>query len=302
MPWRCLFVTPFWLETVVNHLGAAGEPMILRVTCNGEVVGIFPLCVDGRCAGFLGLPDVCDYQDAILAPGHERGAVEQAMAYLSGQRVRRLDLQTLRPDAAILKALATLEASPKTGISSQPADVTYEAGLPATWDDYLMQLKGKQRHEVRRKIRRLEAHGAYRFRMAETGSGLERAVDRFLALFHLNREDKSRFMDKTMGGYFRELITQLDRHALLRLYFLEVADQPAATVLCFDYQGTRYLYNSGYDAAFQDLSVGILSKVLSIRAAIECRCRTYDFLKGAEIYKKRIGGREVPLFRYQVEI
>ncbi len=272
--------------------------MILTVTRGQEMTGIFPLCVDGQCGYFLGIPDVCDYQDAILAPGHEAGAMEQAVAYLSKIGIDRLDLQTLRPDAAILKALTALEDAGGIRITRQPADVTFETHLPETWDDYLMLLNGKQRHEVRRKLRRLEAHGAYNYRMTDSGSDLDRAVEQFLMLFHLNRKDKSKFMDDTMGGYFQALIKRLARHDLLRLCFLDVAGQPAAAVLCFDYNGTRYLYNSGYDAAFQDLSVGILSKVLSIRAAVQSGCHTYDFLKGAEVYKKRIGGKERPLFRY----
>ena len=75
-----------------------------------------------------------------------------------------------------------------------------------------------------------------------------------------------------------------------------------ATVLCFDYRGVRYLYNSGYDERFDALSVGVLSKVFSINAAIEAGCRRYDFLKGAEVYKKRIGGHEVPLYRLRVTL
>lgn len=302
LPWHCLFVTPLWLETVASHLGTAGEPLILTVTRDQEVVGIFPFCTDGQSAFFLGIPDVCDYQDVMLAPGHEVGAMERVLSYLSKTGIGRLDLQTLRPDAATLKALAPIDGSKSGRISREPADVTFETRLPGTWEDYLMQLNGKQRHEVRRKLRRLEAHGAYQFRMADTGAKLDGEVDLFLGLFHLNRQDKSQFMDDTMSGYFRALARRLARHGLLRLYFLDVDGQPAAAVLCFDYLGTRYLYNSGYDSAFHELSVGILSKVLSIRAAVENGCGTYDFLKGAEVYKKRIGGREVPLYHCQVAV
>ncbi len=300
LPWSCLFVTPPWIETVVSHLGAVGEPLILTVTRDQEVVGIFPLCIDGKCGRFIGIPEVCDYQDVILAPGHEAGAMEHVLAYLSKTGVDRLDLQTLRPDAATLNAMTTLEGSANIQISRQAADVTFETHLPGTWDEYLMQLNGKQRHEVRRKLRRLEAHGSYDFRKAASGSALDGEVEQFLRLFHINRKDKSQFMDDTMGGYFKALIQRLARYEMMRLCFLDVAGQPAATTICFDYLGTRYLYNSGYDAAFQDLSVGILSKVLSIRDAIQSGCHAYDFLKGAEDYKKRIGGQEAPLYRYQV--
>jgi CelD/BcsL family acetyltransferase involved in cellulose biosynthesis len=286
----------------VKHLGAAGEPLILTVAKGSEVVGILPLCRDGQSAFFLGSPNVCDYQDVILAPGSETGALEHALADLSKRGIRQLHLQTLRPDALLLKAFESIEGSGSIDISRQATDVTYEMGLPGNWEDYLLLLTGKQRHEVRRKIRRLKTYGAYRFYMADPGQDLDTAVDQFLRLFHLNRKDKSHFMDGTMGGYFRELITRLAQNGLLRLYFLDVADRPVASVLCFDYLGTRYLYNSGYDAAYQDLSVGILSKVFSIRAGIESGCRSYDFLKGSEIYKKQIGGQEIPLFQYTVTL
>lgn len=301
LPWDCLFVTPFWLETVVKHLGTAGVPQIVIVSLDQEVVGIVPLaCRDGN-ASFLGIADVCDYQDAIIAPGHEAEVGRSLLDHLSHQGIHRLDLHHLRPQAMISKALDPLEQKSGLNITRLPSDVTYEAALPGDWDAYLMQLSGKQRHEVRRKVRRLESHGTYTYRMTDVGDDLKAATDKFLKLFHLNRTDKAEFMDDTMSAYFRELIARLAQQQMLRLYFLDVDERPAAAVLCFDYNGTRYLYNSGYDADFHDLSVGILSKVLSIQQSIEAGCGVFDFLKGAEAYKKRIGGNEVPLYRYVVE-
>ena len=301
LPWDCLFVTPFWLETVVKHLGTAGVPQIVIVSLDQEVVGIVPLaCRDGN-ASFLGIADVCDYQDAIIAPGHEAEVGRSLLDHLSHQGIHRLDLQTLRPQAMISKALDPLEQKSGLNITRLPSDVTYEAALPGDWDAYLMQLSGKQRHEVRRKLRRLESHGTYTYGMTDVGDDLKAATQKFMKLFRLNRTDKAEFMDDTMSAYFRELIARLAQQQMLRLYFLEVDGRPAATVLCFDYNGTRYLYNSGYDADFHDLSVGILSKVLSIQKSIEAGCGVYDFLKGAEAYKKRIGGKELPLYRYLVE-
>jgi CelD/BcsL family acetyltransferase involved in cellulose biosynthesis len=62
----------------------------------------------------------------------------------------------------------------------------------------------------------------------------------------------------------------------------------------------RYLYNNGYDGAKRRWSVGLLSKVLSLKDAIETGLSRYDFLKGAEAYKQRLGGREIELLRYRV--
>ncbi len=71
---------------------------------------------------------------------------------------------------------------------------------------------------------------------------------------------------------------------------------PVATVMCFDYNNTVYLYNSGYDPPHSYLSVGLLSKVLSIKDSIERGRKRYDFLKGAEEYKYRLGGKEIPIY------
>lgn len=300
LPWDCLFVTPFWLQTVEGHLGAKGDPLVLAVSLDGDVVGVAPLAIEDQCAYFLGIPDVCDYQDVIIAPGHGEMVVQHLLEYLSQMGIGRLDLHTLRPQSALSLALEPLEKKSRISVERLPSDVTYEASLPMDWDAYLMQLNGKQRHEVRRKVRRLEAHGNYAYRMADCNGDINDATDQFLRLFQLNRKDKAAFMDDTMSAYFEALIRRLAQQQMLRLYFLDVDDRPAATVLCFDYQGVRYLYNSGYDAQFNDLSVGILSKVLSIQKGIQAGCHGYDFLKGAEIYKKRIGGKEVPLHRYLV--
>ena len=83
---------------------------------------------------------------------------------------------------------------------------------------------------------------------------------------------------------------------------LELDTRPVAEIMCFDYNNCIYLYNSGYDPGYTALSAGLLSKVLAIKDSIEKSKSRFDFLKGAEIYKNHLGGREVPLYRGQVAI
>ncbi len=301
LDWRCLFVMPFWLRTVWRHLGGPGEPHIVRVDEDSRPIGVAPLAVDGHTAHFLGTHEVCDYQDLITEPGRQITVMEAVMNHLRTQGVTRLDLRTLRPDSLTLKALK--EVAPRQLEDSLEEDeVTYEMDLPGDWDGYLMQLNGKQRHEVRRKIRRLESNGSYTYRAITRTDQLNGAAAVFFDLFQRNRQDKAKFMDDAMAAYFSELMTSLAREQMLRLCFLEVQGQPAATVLCFDHDGTRYLYNSGYDADFEQLSVGVLSKVFSIQQGIGMGCRRFDFLKGAEVYKKRIGGSQLPLYRCKMDL
>ena len=48
--------------------------------------------------------------------------------------------------------------------------------------------------------------------------------------------------------------------------------------------------------------MGILSKVFSIQDAIEAGCTRYDFLKGQEVYKGRIGGNPIDLHHYTIDL
>ena len=65
-------------------------------------------------------------------------------------------------------------------------------------------------------------------------------------------------------------------------------------LLGFDHGDRLNLYNSGYDPAYRDLSVGLICKAYCIGETIE-RGMRYDFLKGREVYKHRLGAREVPI-------
>ena len=51
-----------------------------------------------------------------------------------------------------------------------------------------------------------------------------------------------------------------------------------------------------------DLSPGLLCKAFYIQDAIEQGKKTFDFLKGGEAYKYRMGGRETPIYRVKIGI
>jgi CelD/BcsL family acetyltransferase involved in cellulose biosynthesis len=109
-------------------------------------------------------------------------------------------------------------------------------------------------------------------------------------------------MTDQMASFFRSLAAALAEARILKLFFLDLDDAPAAAVICFDYNSTVYLYNNGYDDRYRSLSIGLLGKVFTIRDSIERGKIKYDFLKGTEVYKKRLGGKPIQLFRCRVEL
>jgi CelD/BcsL family acetyltransferase involved in cellulose biosynthesis len=300
--WDCLFVLPAWLQVWWSVFGAELAPYICVVRDREQVIGIAPLLVEGEEARFLGDPDVCDYQDFIVAPGREQEFFEVLINHLRQQGVTHLDLKPVRADSIVLSEFVGVAKSLECEFSCEPEDVTLEIELPATWDDFLGKLTGKQRHEVKRKLRRLHEAAEINNRVVEDVKGVKDEMDTFLTLFGLSRSDKATFMTSQMATYFRSLAETMAKVNLLKLFFLDLDGKPAAAVMCFDYNSTMYLYNNGYDERFSSLSVGLLSKVLTIKKSIKSERKKYDFLKGTEDYKHRLGGKPVNLYRCQVKL
>jgi CelD/BcsL family acetyltransferase involved in cellulose biosynthesis len=294
LDWDCLFVLPPWLRAWWSAFGAGVAPFLCSVRDGGEVIGVAPLIAEGGTARFLGSTDVCDYQDFVTAEGREGDFFRTLLAHLSALGISRLDLGALRPDSSAMRELPPVAAEAGWKVAFEPEDVAVELDLPATWEGYLGGLAKKERHELRRKLRRLEGAGEVTFRRSE---GTEPDVAAFFELFRASRPEKAAFLVGRREAYFRALAENTAGAGFLNLRFLDLDGAPAAAVLCFDYRSTTYLYNSGFDPRLEHLSAGILSKSLSIRDSIRRGRSRYDFLKGAEAYKYRLGGREVPLSR-----
>ena len=277
--------------------------MLLTAVRQAEnIIGIAPLMLKNGKALFMGDTRVCDYQDFIVAPGRSDEFFTVLLDDLKHKGVKQLDLGAVRPDSTVQTALINVAEARGCQVSCKKLDISYELELPQTWDEYLLQLKGKQRHEIRRKRRRLEEAGNVSYRIVEDPAGVKAEIETFFKLFKMSRNDKELFMTAEMTSFFLSLTQTLAEEKMLKLFFLDFNDTPAAAVICFDYESGVYLYNNGFDLRFRSLSVGILSKVFSIQNSIQNGKQKYDFLKGAETYKSHLGGKELPLYQCEIKL
>jgi CelD/BcsL family acetyltransferase involved in cellulose biosynthesis len=297
--WPFPFVLPGWMRAWQEVFAPQAELWIRSFQENGRIVGVAPLQVANRTARLIGDADVCDHLDLVAAPGRAGEFCRALLRYLKAEGIAQLELNPVRPDSTVMTALLPAARADGYPVSSRKDDVLYEVDLPGSWDGYLQILSGKQRHEVRRKLRRLENSAAAGFRVLEDPAAVRTAMDDFFVLFRQNREDKAAFLTDRMEAYFRLLA----EHAPgMRIGFLDVDGIPAAGVLCCDHEGTRYLYNSGYNARLGHLSVGIVCKIFSLRESISRGLKRYDFLKGNEIYKRQLGGSPIPIHHCRIEL
>src|SRR5208337_2778744 len=139
--------------------------------------------------------------------------------------------------------------------------------------------------------------GRVGLRVIEDKKDVLHEMDTFISLFRSNRTEKAQFMTGDVESFFRSLAVDMADTGLLMLFFLDLNDKPVAATMCFDYRSTVYLYNNGYDQRLGHLSIGLLSKVLSIQESIKRGKKKYNFLRGSEAYKGRLGGHPVRLYQ-----
>jgi len=302
LKWSSIFVLPAWLKAWWEVFGTSAE-LYLRTLRDGQkVIGFAPLVVNDGTASFIGSADVCDYLDFAIAPGRESDFFKIILDDLRETGVKKLDLRPLRPDSTVLKHLSSIARNRGYDVNCCPEDVSLELDLPTTWNEYLAILNSKQRHEVRRKLRRLWEAGNVEHHCVEVSREIEDYLDTFLNLFSLSKGEKASFMNPKMESFFRSLAKAMAGLGLLRLGILQVNKVPAAMTMGFDYNDSHYLYNSAYDPQFSYLSVGLLCKVLCLKESIEKCKKKWNFLKGAEPYKYQLGGQEVPLYNCLITV
>jgi CelD/BcsL family acetyltransferase involved in cellulose biosynthesis len=302
LKWSSIFVLPTWLKVWWKVFGSGDELYLRTLRQSDKIIGFAPLMINRETAYFLGSADVCDYLDFVIARGMERDFFGVLLGDLKAKGIKHLNLRPLRPDSTVLTDLVGTAQNRGYEVLCQPEDVSIEVDLPSTWEEYLAMLDKKQRHEVRRKLRRLWEVGNVEHHCLQLGQEVEDYMGTFLKLFSLSHDEKAHFMTAQMESFFRSLAKAMAEVGLLRFGVIELDAQPVAMTMGFDYDDSHYLYNSAYDPQFNYLSVGLLCKVLCLKESIEKGKKKWDFLKGDETYKYQLGGREVPLYKCHITI
>lgn len=302
-----LFQTWEWQTTWWRHLGSGDLWLLAWRDDSGALVGLAPLYLEVAKSGerrlsLIGCLEVSDYLDVIAAAGQEAEVCAALLDWLGSDKAPGwdvVDLCNLPEVSPTHRLLPELAAAHGLAVTVTQEDVCPVITLPATWDDYLAMLDKKQRHEVRRKMRRAEEAGEVSYTIVARSPNLGAEMDDFVSLHRLSQPDKDRFMEPRMEAFFHAAAQSMAEAGWLQLWFLLVNGQKAATMLCFDYADTILVYNSGFDPErYSIFSPGIVLLAYCIRHAIEGLGRSrFDFLQGNEVYKYRFGARETKVFR-----
>ena len=287
-----------WWKTLGGGEWKQAELVLISATENDQLVGIAPLFIteyDGRQALMLvGSIEISDYLDLIVRaddlPRFLSGLLDfLASRFASNDNWSGVDWYNL-PDSAPTPAALKTESGRRGWTHHEEIyRPTPRIALNGSFEEYLSRLDKKQRHEIRRKMRRAAESGKVRFYVVDKDADIETELDSF---FHLMVQDpnKAMFLRDAMRDQMSTTIRAAHEGGYLWLGFLEVDGIKAAASLNFDYKNKLWGYNSGVRRDFMELSPGWVLLAHVIQWCCENNRYEFDFMRGDEEYKYRFGG------------
>jgi CelD/BcsL family acetyltransferase involved in cellulose biosynthesis len=286
-----VFCTPQWLQAWWESMGS-GELSLALVWSDDEPIAVFPACTcvdeDGLLS-LLGSEDVTDEQVPAAVPGREADALRFFLdwAFTDGG-FSRLRFHSVLDGNRWLNVVDEVAGGAGLAFASEQVDVAPAIALPKTFDEYLATLSGHDRHELRRKRRRIGELGEWQVRRSHD-VGWEADLAAFFEFHRQAPGEKAGFFTPERERFFRRLAADLFLFGFARLDVLELKGEVVACTFGYDYRGTFALYNSSFRPDLARHAPGMVLVGCLIEQAIESGHHTFDFLRGDEPYKKRFG-------------
>jgi CelD/BcsL family acetyltransferase involved in cellulose biosynthesis len=272
-----------------------------------RLVGIAPLFLsehEGRQAlMLLGSIEISDYLDLIVRADDLSRFLSGLLDFLASDSApawSAIDWYNLPEGSPTLTALEAESARRGWSFAQEPFRPALYVPLPGDFEEYLMSIDKKQRHEIRRKMRRAEGgEQNVRWYIVEDESVLDSEIDGLLSLM-ANDPKKEEFLTDVMRTQMRTSVHAAFEAGWLQLAFLEVDGKKAAGYLNFDYGDRIWVYNSGLDFNYKDLSPGWVLLGYLLQWANEHGRSEFDFMRGDEDYKYKFGAIKRDVMRVRV--
>lgn len=266
---------------------------------------------ESRTLHLVGCEDVTDYVDFLVDAGYADtvfAAIADALIEHK-DKYDQIDFCNIPAESQTYTAFPALLGDKGFTVETVRQEVCPVVTLEGDFDAYLESLDKKQRKELQRKLRRAKGAGdSVQFYIVdeadEAETDLDAEVEKFLTLMAASHPEKAAFLDDENNRTFMQRIIPAMRDAgWLQLNFLEVVGDPAASYLNFIYNDEVLVYNSGLDPKIAAaLSPGIILLCENIQHAIDNGHAKFNFLRGDESYKYKMGGVDTEIFNLKASL
>lgn len=308
--------TPFlryeYQNTWWGHKGGGEwkDAKLILVTAreNNQLIGIAPLFIaeyENEPAILLnGSIEISDYLDVIVSKDNHAKFISGLLDFLASNLTdnwSRLDWYNLPDDSPTLLALKEEAQKRNWNHLEEVYRPTPRIALNGSFEDYLSRIEKKQRHEIRRKMRRAaESELNVRFNLIGQDADIEKEINTFFELM-IQDPNKANFLHPAMREQMTSVLHEAYKNNYLWLGFLEIDGVKTAASLNFDYENKLWGYNSGVSQAHRDLSPGWVLLSHTIQWCCDNGRYEFDFMRGDEDYKYRFGGVNRFVMRSQIK-
>jgi CelD/BcsL family acetyltransferase involved in cellulose biosynthesis len=237
--------------------------------------------------------EISDYLDVIVRKDDHAKFLTGLLDFLAStlpDNWSALDWYNLPDISPTLAALQTEAAARSWTHLEEIYRPTPRIALNGSFDDYLAKIDKKQRHEIRRKMRRAaESELNVRFVLVDKSADIEPELNTFFDLM-VHDPNKANFLHPAMREQMTAVLRAAHEHGYLWLGFFEIDGVKTAASLNFDYGNKLWGYNSGVSREHMELSPGWVLLGHTIQWCCENGRYEFDFMRGDEDYKYRFGG------------
>jgi len=298
------FLSQWWVNLGGGEWDSGELAILLQRDVNQKLTGIAPFFIADQNLHFIGSYEISDYLDLIATPGELSGFITEIIDYLSSDLApawKTVDLYNLPENSPtiILMEEAAQDGGFQTNVNIiQPAP---SVQLPASWQAYLESIEDRYQQEIARKIRNAETYFLpVDWYIVSEEHDLDQELDDFLDLMANNLE-KEKFLTDRMRKQIKDSARAAFEEGWLQLVFLVVGNIKAAGYLNFDFDEKIWIYNSGINTVFENLSPGWVLLSWIINWSIEQGKTELDFMRGDETYKYQFGGIDQNVVHLQIK-
>jgi CelD/BcsL family acetyltransferase involved in cellulose biosynthesis len=302
-----VFATPEWNRLWWEEFSTGKDLFFLTLRKDSEVRAIVPLYLkheeEREIFRFVGGIDLTDYLGPICSLDDRDEVAATLVGWFRDQEIPWDEFDAHNMPVPFGFAEFLVDHADRRGFQFRldQEETSAVLRLPGDWDTYLENLSSKQRHELRRKRRRLGRDYPDAVFRTATEESLERDLKTFVEMHRGAEGYKGHFMKPEIATFFERVARAFMPLGWLRLDFLEIGERAVASTFSFERDGVFYLYNSAFESDAASVSPGFVLTSELIKSCIERGVRVFDFLRGPERYKYELGAQALPLHNVRLE-
>ena len=299
------FLTHQWFDAWWRSFGENSTLEVLFFRDDsGSPVGMAPLMVTGEVLEFIASQEVTDYCDFFFSDDRRDEFYIGLSDYFlrNSDKWSKIELINIPETSPTLSELPRMDSAHRFVCQLDESEVVPVLTLPQSSGVYIDGLGRKNRHELRRKLRKLEALGEIRIQYIRKPEKMQDAIERFVSLHRKSSPEKREFWEKKgMTGFFHALSGLFSSENWAEMSELYTEERMIAALLSFRYKNKVYFYNIAYDKDFSPYSPGFSLFHHAIEQAIAKRMQIADFLRGREKYKYFFGAKESKIYSLKLK-